>query len=101
MVQSSLEALLVPAIGTTLLPAPRRVTAQDGAVPVTAITVRADQEYCATLRSRAKPLPQNHFAVFRHASAEAVLDNGYDFVAPLNHVWFCGRKVADPGTSSR
>jgi hypothetical protein len=93
--------LLVPAIGTAVLPKPRPLSTFDAAIAVSAITVRADQECCATLRSRTKPLSQNHFAVFRHASMQAALDNRNGFVAPLNHLWFVATKVADPGTSSR
>jgi hypothetical protein len=87
--------LLVPAIGAAPLPQPRTFTAGPAAVAVPAITVRADQEYCATLPSRTKPLPQNDFAVFRRAPLEAAVDNRSGFVAPLNHVLFVAAKVAN------
>jgi hypothetical protein len=93
--------LLVPAIGAASLPESRSVTAENAAVTMAAIAMRADQECRATLRSRTKPLSQNDFAVFRHASLEAALDNGNGFVAPLNYVLVCGHEGANPGTSSR
>jgi hypothetical protein len=90
VIQPSLRTLLVAAIGATTLVAPRRFTAGDAAVAVSAITARADQECRATLGSRTKPLSQNQFCVFRHAPLQAALDNGDGFVAPLNHVLVCG-----------
>jgi hypothetical protein len=74
--------LLVPAIGAAALPLLRSLTAVKAAVAVSAITVRADQERRTTLGSRTKPLSQNHFAVFRHASVEAALDKRNGIVAP-------------------
>jgi hypothetical protein len=92
VVESPFRALLVPAVGAASLSKPRRFTAGNAAVAMSPITVRADQECRATLRSRTKPLSQNHFAVFRHASVKAALDNGNGFVAPLNHVLVCGHE---------
>ena len=44
---------------------------------MSAITVRADEEHRVAAVAKAKPLPQNHFAMNRrHASSQAGLDNG-------------------------
>ena len=46
-----------------------------------AITVRADEKHHETLFAQADSLPENRFAVSRcHASSQAELDNGSDFV---------------------
>jgi hypothetical protein len=86
VVQSPLLALLVPAIGATSLPESHCFAAGMAAIAMSAVTVRADQEGRATLRSRTKPLSQNHFAVFRHVSRQAGMDNGNGFVAPLDQL---------------
>ena len=82
VVQSPLRALLVPAIGAASLPEPCSFAAGMAAIAMSAITLRADQECRTTLGNRTKPLSQNHFAVLRHASVQAAVDNGNGFVAP-------------------
>jgi hypothetical protein len=63
------------------------LTALGAAVALSAITVRADEEHCVTLVTEANSLPEYCFAMnCRHASSQAGLDNGRDFVAGWNQI---------------
>jgi hypothetical protein len=72
MIEPSFGAPLVtPVGGPSLLPA-GLFAARHTAVAVSAITVRADEENRVAPLTKAKPLPQNRFAVgHRHASSQA------------------------------
>jgi hypothetical protein len=87
MIEPSLRAPLVAPVGGPPLPAASLVAALGAAVAVSAITVRADEENRLAALTKAKPLPQNRFAVnHRHASSQAGLDNGSGLVAGWNQL---------------
>lgn len=71
----------VPAIGTTMLTQPRLLTAGEAAIALSAVTAGTDKEHRMAFAAQANPLPENHFALFRHARSQAGLDNGKGFVA--------------------
>jgi hypothetical protein len=82
MIEPSVGALLVAGVGAPSLVEAGSLTAWGAAVALSAIAVRADEEYCVTLVTQANPLPEYRFAVScRHASSQAGLDNGRGFVA--------------------
>ncbi len=76
MVQPSFDTPLMPAVGTASLLASCGGAAGEAAITLSAITVLTDPEHCVTSTAAANPLPENHFAVNRHARAPAGLDNG-------------------------
>jgi hypothetical protein len=86
VIELSLGTLLVPAIGAAPLLATGGFAARQTATAVSAIAMRADKEHYATVGARTKPLPENHFAMGRHVLAQAGLDNGNGFVAPLTQL---------------
>jgi hypothetical protein len=86
VIEPSFRTPLVPAIGAAPLLATGGFAARQTAIAVSAITMRADEEYCATARARTEPLPENHFAMCCHVLPQAALDNGCDFVALLNQL---------------
>jgi hypothetical protein len=56
-------------------------------IALSAIAVRADEEHRVTLATKANSLPEYRFAMnCRHASSQAGLDNGTDFVAGWNQL---------------
>lgn len=82
MIELSLGALLVAAVGAPPLLAAGLLAALIAAVAVSAIAVRADEENRVAALTKANPLPQNRFAMnHRHASSQAELDNGSSLVA--------------------
>ena len=71
MIEPSFGASLVAPVGGPSLPTPRLVAALGAAVAVSSIAVRADVENRLAALPKAKPLPQNRFAVnHRHASSQ-------------------------------
>lgn len=72
---------LVAAIGDPVLAALRLLLATRAAVALPAVAARADEEHKLAMLETAKPLPQNHFRVRRHACSQASLDNDSAFVA--------------------
>jgi len=81
MIEPPFRALLVPPVGTPPLTTACELAALRAAITVSAIAVRADEENRETPWSKTNPLPQNCFVVnLRHASSQAGLDNGSDFV---------------------
>jgi hypothetical protein len=72
---------LVSAIGTAPLTESGLIAAGDAAVALSAVTVRTEKENGAAFIAQANPLPQNHFAMNRHASSQAGLDNSNGSVA--------------------
>ena len=82
MIEPPFAALLVAPVGAPPLPAASLVAALAAAVAVSSIAVGADKENRLAALPKAKPLPQNRFAVnHRHASSQAELDNGSGLVA--------------------
>ena len=82
MIESSLATPLVASVGGSPLLAAGLFAALGTAVSMAAVTVRADEENRLAALPKAKPLPQNRFAVnLRHASSQAGLDNGSGLVA--------------------
>lgn len=81
VVEPSFRALLMPAVGGASLSQARLLPADGAAIPLAAVTVGAEKEQRATLREKAKPLSENHFAMRRHAGPQAELDKGRGFVA--------------------
>ena len=75
MIQPALGALLMTAVGRTLLPAPCLAAALRRAVALPPIATRADPKYRPAIRVAAKPLPENNFSVNRHSLLQAAFDN--------------------------
>jgi hypothetical protein len=87
MIEPSLGALLVTAVGAPSLADPGMLTARGAAVALSVIAVRADEEQRVTLATEANSLPEYRFAMNRrHASSQAGLDNGTGFVAGWNQL---------------
>jgi hypothetical protein len=72
---------LVPPIGATPLAKSRLVTTVEAAVTLPAVTVRTQEEQRTAFAAKAKTLPENRFAVSRHADSQAALDSRKRFVA--------------------
>ena len=82
MIEPSFGTPLVAPVGGSPLLAAGLFAALGTAVAMAAVTVRADEENRLAALTKAKPLPQNRFAVnHRHASSQAGLDNGSGLVA--------------------
>lgn len=71
----------VPAIGAAMLTQPGLLTAGKAAIALSAVTAGTDKEHRLAFAAPANPLPENHFALLRHARSQAGLDNGRGFVA--------------------
>jgi hypothetical protein len=72
MIEPSFGTPLVASVGRSPLLAAGMFAALGTAVAVSAITVRTDEENRLAALAKAKPLPQNRFAVnHRHASSQA------------------------------
>jgi hypothetical protein len=76
MIEPSFEALLIAAISRAMLTEAGLPAASQAAIALPAVAVRAQEEHRPALPGTAKPLPQNHFPMGRHASSQAALDNG-------------------------
>lgn len=83
-IQAGLQALLVAAGGTALLPQSGLVAAIRTAVAVAAVTVPANPERALALA--AAPLPQNGL-VSRHAHPRGALDNGRETWQVRTECW--------------
>jgi len=81
MIFPCFRAIPVPAIGNTMLTQAGSLTADEAAIALSAITLGTDKEHRLTFAVQANPLPENHFALLRHARSQAGLDNGRGFVA--------------------
>jgi hypothetical protein len=82
MIEPSFGTPLVAPVGGSPLLASGLFAALGTAVSMAAVTVRADEENRLAALTKAKPLPQNRFAVNHcHASSQAELDNGSGLVA--------------------
>jgi hypothetical protein len=80
MIEPSLGALLMPAIGTAPLTKPGLLAAGQAAITLTTVTVRAEKEQGTAFLTQANSQPKDYFAVKRHAPSQAALDNGDHFV---------------------
>ena len=101
MVELPFGALLVAFIGAPPLLAAGLVAALFAAVAMAAVTVRADEENRLAALTKAKPLPQNRFAVnHRHASSQAGdwTTAVVSWQVRTSSVWFTCRMVAEHGT---
>jgi hypothetical protein len=76
MIEPSFGTLLMSPVGAALLAAPGLTAARPAAVALSTITAGAQKEQRLALTAQTKPWPQNHFAMNRHASSQAALDNG-------------------------
>jgi hypothetical protein len=81
MIQPSFQTLLVSAIGTAPLAEPDLSAAGHATIALSAITMGTEKENGATFTAPANSLPQNYFALSRHACPQAGLDNGNGSVA--------------------
>jgi hypothetical protein len=67
MILPALGTLLIPSVGPPPLLEPGGRAAFEAAILLSAITMFADPEHGVTAIAPTNPLPQNHFAVSRHA----------------------------------
>lgn len=82
MIEPPFGALLVATVGTPPLVHAGALTALVAAITLPPIAVSADEEHCVALVTEANSLPEYRFAMnCHHASSQAALDNGNDFVA--------------------
>jgi hypothetical protein len=81
MIFPSFRTVLVPAVGTAALMESGLITAGETAIALSAVTVQTEMEHRVAFAAQANPLQENHFAMSRHASSQAGLDNGNGFVA--------------------
>ena len=81
MIPPSFRTVLVTAVGTAALMESGLITAGEAAIALSAVTVRAEIEHRSAFAAQANPLPENQFAMSRHASSQAGLDNGNGFVS--------------------
>jgi len=81
MIEPPFRAVLVSPVGQAPLTATGLLAAGETAIALAAITVGAQKKERAAFTAQAKPWPQNHFAMNRHACSQAALDNGLGFVA--------------------
>jgi hypothetical protein len=69
MIKTPLDALLMPPVGGTVLPAPCLTAALRAAITLAAITTDANPEHRPAIGVAAKPKPQNNFPMNRHPCA--------------------------------
>ena len=81
MIEPAFRTLLVAAIGAVPLTKPGLLAAGEAAITLSAITIRTEKEHRAAFTAQTKPLPENHFAMNRHACSQAELDMDSGFVA--------------------
>ncbi len=76
MVQLSFRAPRVAAVGTASLLAPGLRAAGEAAIALATVTMLTDPEDRVASDATANPLPENDFAMNRHARPQTGLDNG-------------------------
>jgi hypothetical protein len=76
MVQPAFQAPLVAAVGAASLLETGFVTTRETAITLPTIAVQTDPEHRVATTAAADPLPENHFAMNRHARPQTGLDNG-------------------------
>ena len=67
VVQSSLRALLVPAVGDAALLKPSPIAAGNAAVALPAVAMRTQKKGREAALKQANPVPENRFPMSRHA----------------------------------
>jgi hypothetical protein len=70
MIEASFWTLLMSPVGAAPLPDSGLLPAVEAAIALAAITVGAQKKQRAAFTAQAKPWPQNHFAMNRHASSQ-------------------------------
>jgi hypothetical protein len=80
VIKSPLGTLLMATVGRAPLSEPSSLATGPTAIALPAITPRAQKEHCAAFAAQANAQPEDHFAIERHASSPAALDNGNHFV---------------------
>ena len=81
MIFSCFRTVPVPAVGIPVLLEAGSFAAGEAAIALPAVTMGTKIEHRVAFSAQANPLPENHFAMLRHASSQAGLDNGNGFVA--------------------
>jgi len=76
VVEPSLRAALMAAVGAAMLLAARLITAGGTAIALAAIAVLTDPEHRLASPAAANPLTENRFAMNRHPLRLAGLDTG-------------------------
>jgi hypothetical protein len=76
MIEPALRTPLVPAVGSTTLPAPGFRAASRAAISLPPIAVRTNPEHRLASLAATNPLPENHFSMNRHPPTQADFDNG-------------------------
>jgi hypothetical protein len=76
MIEPAFRTPLVAVVGETVLLPPGFGPASCAAIALAPITVRTNPEHRLASRAAANPLPENHFALNRHPSAQADFDSG-------------------------
>ena len=76
VVEPAFGALLIAAVGRPVLPAPGFGAARRAAIALSAIAMGTNPEHRLASLDATNPLPENHFFVSRHPSAQADFDNG-------------------------
>ena len=71
VIEPAFHALLVQGVGPTPLSGAVLFAAWDAAIAMAAVAVRTDEKHRATLFAHANSLPENRFAVNRHAFSQA------------------------------
>jgi len=71
VIEPAFHALLVQGVGPTPLSGAVLFAAWDAAIAMAAVAVRTDEKHRATLFANANSLPENRFAVNRHAFSQA------------------------------
>lgn len=81
MILSRFRAIPVPAIGAAMLIDAGLLAAGRAAIALPAIATGTDKELAVAFTAAANATTESDFAMSRHASPQAGLDNGNGFVA--------------------
>jgi hypothetical protein len=76
VVEPAFGTLLIAAVGRPVLLAPGFGATRRAAVALPAIAMRTNPEHRLASLAAANPLPENHFSMNRHPSAQAGFDKG-------------------------
>ena len=76
MIESAFRALLIAAVGRTVLPAPGFGAASRAAIALPAIAMSTNPEDRLASLAAANALPENHFSMNRHPPGQADFDSG-------------------------
>jgi hypothetical protein len=81
MIQPTLGAALVPAVGAAPLLESRLAATSGTAIALSTVAVLTDPEHRVASTAAANPLPKNDFIAKSHARPQAGLDNGSPIMA--------------------